>query len=169
LIVSIIDPFQRAAMAVSDKPDGAEGSVRHGSFSNVMANQLAPLAREAEFVEGYLSRRDSTSGLGLAHVLFVFDILLPKQERYRAALSRKVVSNQCDSSGSFGSMADFQPIAIGIFEKDRVVARPFVIPGAFDIPSARPDDDLSQPGRPRWDCPPRRRSGIHWQYAVMTP
>jgi hypothetical protein len=35
-------------------------------------------------------------------------------------------------------MEDFQPIAAGIFEKDHVVA------GPFDIPSARPDDDLSQ-------------------------
>jgi hypothetical protein len=82
------------------------------------------LAREAEFVGGYLSRRNSTSGLGLAHVLFVFDILLPKQERSRTALSRKVVSNQCDSSGSFGAMANFQPIATGIFEKDRIVPGP---------------------------------------------
>lgn len=49
------------------------------------------------------------------------------------------------SSGIFGSMADFQPIAARVFEKDRVVARPFMIAGAFDIPGARPDDDLSQP------------------------
>ena len=51
-------------------------------------------------------------------------------------------------------MADFQPIAAGILEKDRIVARLFVIPGAFDIPSARPDDDLSQPVDLAWTvCP----------------
>ena len=50
-----------------------------------------------------------------------------------------------DSSGPFGSVADFQTIATGILEKDSVVARPFVISRAFDIPSSRPDDDLSQP------------------------
>jgi hypothetical protein len=49
------------------------------------------------------------------------------------------------SSGSFGSMADFQSIAAGIFKKDRIVARPFVIPRAFHIPSASPDNDLRQP------------------------
>ena len=50
-----------------------------------------------------------------------------------------------DSSGPFGSVADFQTIATGILEKDSVVARPFVISRAFDVPSSRPDDDLSQP------------------------
>jgi hypothetical protein len=42
-------------------------------------------------------------------------------------------------------MADFQPIATGILEKDRIVARPFMISRPFDIASASPDDDLSQP------------------------
>jgi len=50
-----------------------------------------------------------------------------------------------DSSGPFGSVADFQRIAAGILEEDRIVPRPFVIPWAFDIPRTRPDDDLSQP------------------------
>ena len=50
-----------------------------------------------------------------------------------------------DSSGPFGSVADFQTIAAGILEEDGIVARPFVISWAFDIPRSRPDDDLSQP------------------------
>ena len=47
--------------------------------------------------------------------------------------------DRCDSSGSFGAMADFQPIVAGTFEKDRIVARPFVIARAFDIPRGQPD------------------------------
>jgi hypothetical protein len=50
-----------------------------------------------------------------------------------------------DSSGPFGPMADFQTIAAGILEKDGIVARSFMVSGPFDIPSSRPDDDLSQP------------------------
>ena len=50
-----------------------------------------------------------------------------------------------DSSGPFGSVADFQTIAAGILEEDGIVAWPFVIAWAFDIPRSRPDDDLSQP------------------------
>jgi hypothetical protein len=49
------------------------------------------------------------------------------------------------SSGPFGSVADFQAIAAGILEENGIVARPFVISWAFDIPRSRPDDDLSQP------------------------
>jgi hypothetical protein len=41
-------------------------------------------------------------------------------------------------------MADFQTIAAGIFKKDSVIARTFVIPGAFHIPASSPDDDLGQ-------------------------
>jgi hypothetical protein len=50
-----------------------------------------------------------------------------------------------DSSGPFGSVADFQTIAAGILEKDSVVARPFMVPKAVDIPSSRSDEDLSLP------------------------
>jgi hypothetical protein len=54
------------------------------------------------------------------------------------------IVSSLDSSGPFGSVADFKTIAAGILEKDSVVARPFVISRAFDVPSSRPDDDLSQ-------------------------
>jgi hypothetical protein len=70
---------------------------------------------------------------------------VPKNRRTPGRLAEKRSAIIADSSGSSGSMADFQPIAAGILEKDRVVARPFMIARAFDIPSARPDDDLSQP------------------------
>lgn len=49
------------------------------------------------------------------------------------------------SSGPFGSVADFQTIATGILEKYGIVARPFMIPRAFDIPSTCLDDDFGQP------------------------
>jgi hypothetical protein len=62
----------------------------------------------------------------------------------RRKMSSGIVS--ClDSSGSFGSVADFQTIAAGILEKDGIVAMPFVISRAFDVPRSRPDNDLSQP------------------------
>jgi hypothetical protein len=82
---------------------------------------------------------------------------LPRSSRICATLSIKAgksfspsltsIGNQCDSSCFFGSMADFQPMAAGILEKDRIVARTFVIPTAFDISSARSDDELSHLAR----------------------
>ena len=80
--------------------------------------------------------------------------------RYPVGAKLKSIVNHCDSSGSFGSMADFQPIAAGVFEKDRVVARPFMIPRAFDIPSSGPDDDLSQPVDLAWTVRPEGDSAF---------
>ena len=42
-------------------------------------------------------------------------------------------------------MANLQAIAIGIFEKDRVVSWAFIITRAFDIASACSDNDICKP------------------------
>lgn len=47
------------------------------------------------------------------------------------------------SPGPFDSVANFQTIATGILEKDGLVVRSFVIPGAFDVPCSRSDDEIS--------------------------
>ena len=47
------------------------------------------------------------------------------------------------SPGPFDSVANFQTIATGILEKDGIVVRSFVIPGACDVPCSRSDDEIS--------------------------